>query len=97
MPSPWERLEEGLYRFQDSCTIYALQGPAGTVLINAGAGQTADHLDEVARGKPITVLLTHHFRDHTDGAIRLHDKVPMDYKLSEKLYQYLHQLEKGPC
>ncbi len=74
MPSPWERLEEGLYRFQDSCTIYALQGPDGTVLINAGAGQAADHLDEVARGKPITVMLTHHFRDHTDGAIRLHDK-----------------------
>lgn len=74
MPSPWERLEEGLYRFQDSCTIYALQGPDGTVLVNTGAGHTADHLDEVARGKPITVMLTHHFRDHTDGAIRLHDK-----------------------
>ena len=74
MPSPWERLSEGLYRFLDSCTIYAVQGPDGTVLINAGAGLAADHLDEVARGKPVTVLLTHHFRDHTDGAIRLHAK-----------------------
>ena len=58
MPSPWERLSEGLYRFSDSCTIYAVQGPDGTVLINAGAGLAADHLDEVARGKPVTALLT---------------------------------------
>ena len=72
--SSWELLEPGLYRLQDSCHVYAVQGPEGTVLINAGTGRAADCLDEVAAGKPVTVLLTHHFRDHTDGAIRLHEK-----------------------
>lgn len=72
--SSWERIEDGVYRFQDSCHVYAVQGPTGTVLINAGTGLAADHLDEVAQGRPVTLLLTHHFRDHTDGAIRLHNK-----------------------
>lgn len=70
----WERLEQGIYRLQDSCYVYAVQGPDGTVLINAGTGLAADCLDEVANGKPVTLLLTHHFRDHTDGAIKLHNK-----------------------
>ena len=74
MPSPWERIEEGIYRLQDSCLVYAVIGPEGVVLVNAGTGLAADHLGEIAGGKPVTVLLTHHFRDHTDGAIRLHEK-----------------------
>ena len=72
--SSWVQLEEGVYRLQDSCQVYAVQGPDGTVLINAGTGLAADQLDAVACGKPVTLLLTHHFRDHTDGALRLHDK-----------------------
>ena len=74
MPSHWERIEEGIYRFQDSCIVYAVEGPEGVVLVNAGTGEAADHLDEIAGGRPVTVLLTHHFRDHTDGAIRLREK-----------------------
>ena len=74
MPSHWERIEEGIHRLQDSCHVYAVDGPEGVVLVNAGTGLAADHLEEIARGKPVTVLLTHHFRDHTDGAIRLHEK-----------------------
>ena len=74
MPSPWERIEEGIHRLQDSCLVYAVDGPEGVVLVNAGTGLAADHLDEISRDKPVTVLLTHHFRDHTDGAIRLHEK-----------------------
>ncbi len=74
MSSRWERIEEGIHRFQDSCHVYAVEGPEGVVLVNAGTGLAADHLDEIAGGRPMTVLLTHHFRDHTDGAIRLHEK-----------------------
>ena len=51
--------------------MYAVQGSEETVLINAGTGRAADYLGEVAQNGPVTVLLTHHFRDHTDGAIRL--------------------------
>ena len=74
MSSPWERIEEGIYRFQDSCHVYAVEGPEGVVLVNAGTGLAADHLGEIAGSRPVTVLLTHHFRDHTDGAIRLREK-----------------------
>lgn len=70
--SRWEPVEDGVSRFRDSCNVYAVQGPEGTVLINAGTGRAAEHLDELGRRGPLTVLLTHHFRDHTDGAIRFH-------------------------
>ena len=63
----WQPMGEGLHVLQDSCLVWALRGPAGTVLVNAGTGLAADALSEVADGE-VTVLLTHHFRDHTDGA-----------------------------
>ncbi len=66
----WEGIGDGIHRFRDSCVVYAVQGPEGTLLINAGTGRCVDSLGEVAKG-PVTVLLTHHFRDHTDGAIAL--------------------------
>jgi len=72
MNSHWERIDENVFLFRDSCLVYAVRGPAGTVLVNAGTGACADHLGEVARGK-VTLVLTHAFRDHTDGAIRLHE------------------------
>ncbi|MEK7477555.1 MAG: MBL fold metallo-hydrolase [Candidatus Coatesbacteria bacterium] len=71
MSGSWERIVEDVFLFRDSCLVYAVRGPEGTVLVNAGTGLAADHLGEVARG-PVTLILTHHFRDHTDGAIRLH-------------------------
>jgi glyoxylase-like metal-dependent hydrolase (beta-lactamase superfamily II) len=52
--------------------VYAVRGPGGTVLVNAGTGLAAEHLGELGDTGPVTVLLTHHFRDHSDGAIRLH-------------------------
>ena len=69
--SNWQKVCDGVFLFQDSCCVYAIQGPEGTVLINAGTGLVADYLDEVFQNGSLTVLLTHHFRDHTDGAIRL--------------------------
>ena len=68
----WEKLRDNLYRFRDSCHVYAVRGLSGTVLVNAGTGRAAEHLDEVTNGGTLTVLLTHHFRDHSDGALRLH-------------------------
>jgi glyoxylase-like metal-dependent hydrolase (beta-lactamase superfamily II) len=67
----WERVEEDVFVLRDSCLVYAVRGPEGTVLVNAGTGSAVEHLSEVAESKDVTVLLTHHFRDHSDGAIRL--------------------------
>jgi glyoxylase-like metal-dependent hydrolase (beta-lactamase superfamily II) len=74
--SLWEEIESGVWRLRDSCDVYAVLGPAGTVLVNAGTGTAAYHFGDLrARGaaEPFTVLLTHHLRDHSDGARRLHD------------------------
>ncbi|MDA0745525.1 MAG: MBL fold metallo-hydrolase [bacterium] len=71
--SAWEKLEDNLYVFRDSCNVYAVRGPEGIVLINAGTGLAADHLSELTPNGDLVLLLTHHFRDHTDGAIRLHE------------------------
>ena len=68
----WQKIQDSVYMFQDSCRVYAVQCPEGTVIINAGTGLVANHLGEVVQNGPVTVLLTHHFRDHTDGSIRLH-------------------------
>ncbi len=71
--SAWQKIRDHVFLLQDSCNVYAVQGPEGTILINAGTGLAAEHLSEVAQGKPVIALLTHHFRDHTDGALRLHE------------------------
>jgi glyoxylase-like metal-dependent hydrolase (beta-lactamase superfamily II) len=70
MKHMWQQLADGLFMMQDSCLVYALRGPSGTVIVNAGTGEAAEGLEEVADGE-VTVLLTHHFRDHSDGALRL--------------------------
>ena len=58
--SNWQKVCDGVFLFQDSCCVYAIQGPEGTVLINAGTGLVADYLDEVFQNGSLTVLLTHH-------------------------------------
>ena len=65
----WELVEEDVFVLRDSCLVYAVRGPEGTVLVNAGTGLAAEQLGAVADSGGVTVLLTHHFRDHTDGAI----------------------------
>ena len=72
--SVWTQLQDQVYLLRDSCLVYAVQGSEGTVLVNAGTGLAAEHLGEVVVGDEIVVLLTHHFRDHTDGAIRLQEQ-----------------------
>jgi glyoxylase-like metal-dependent hydrolase (beta-lactamase superfamily II) len=68
--SEWHEAAEDVYQFQDSCLVYAVKCPGGLVVVNAGTGRAADHLEELDAQGDLTVLLTHHFRDHTDGAIR---------------------------
>lgn len=42
----WQNLEGGVFLFRggDNCNVYAVQGPEGTVLVNAGTGRAAEHL-----------------------------------------------------
>lgn len=70
--SVWRSLGEGISVYSCSCQVYALDGGDGRgLLINAGSGKVVDHLAELGPIREWTVLLTHHFRDHSGGAARL--------------------------
>ena len=65
----WHLLEDGVYLYRDSCNVYAVRGRDGQwLIINAGTGRAAACLPELGAVGGITLLLTHHFRDHTAGA-----------------------------
>src|SRR5208283_5830240 len=66
---PWHQLEDSVFLHRDSCNVYAVRGTDGRwLIINAGTGRAATCLSELGEVREITVLLTHHFRDHTAGA-----------------------------
>lgn len=66
---PWSLVEKDVYRLQDSCNVYAVRGPAGAwLIINAGTSRPAANLHALGNVNEATVLVTHHFRDHTAGA-----------------------------
>jgi glyoxylase-like metal-dependent hydrolase (beta-lactamase superfamily II) len=67
--SAWEEIEPGVYRFRDSCLVYAMEGEEGAwLIVNAGTGAAAGHLPALGPVCSSVLLLTHHFRDHTAGA-----------------------------
>lgn len=74
MPQPihaagWQPVLPGIEVYADSCNVYAVTGPEGTVFVNAGSGHWLD--DVATRFKPpYTLLATHYFRDHAAGAAR---------------------------
>ncbi|HND62005.1 MAG TPA: MBL fold metallo-hydrolase [Opitutaceae bacterium] len=69
--NPWQEIEPGVLRRRDSCNLYAVAGRDGAwLLVNAGSGHLPLVLEGAGPGR-LTVLLTHHFRDHTAGAARL--------------------------
>lgn len=63
----WKKLADRLYVFPDSCNVFAVQGPGGMVIVNAGTGRWMESLAELP-ARPAALLLTHFFRDHAAGA-----------------------------
>jgi glyoxylase-like metal-dependent hydrolase (beta-lactamase superfamily II) len=67
----WSEVCSGVWLYCDSCNVYAVAGPNGCLLINAGTGAAAEYLDELPCAVDrLHLLLTHHFRDHSAGAER---------------------------
>src|SRR5688572_16984165 len=64
----WQDVLPGVRVFRDSCNVYAISGPAGTLIVDAGTGAWLDHLGELPAA-PAAVLCTHYFRDHSAGAV----------------------------
>jgi len=69
MPYQWNEILPGLWRFVDSCNVYAVLAPGGILIIDAGSGRWLDHVDQLPE-HPAAVLLTHYYRDHSGGALR---------------------------
>jgi len=64
----WQAIADGVFGLHDSCRVYAVRGLDGAwLVINAGTGAGAGQLP-APRGGGVTLLLTHHFRDHAAGA-----------------------------
>jgi glyoxylase-like metal-dependent hydrolase (beta-lactamase superfamily II) len=63
----WQRLSDHLYRFEDTCNVYALISEGGAVLIDFGTGAVLDHLGEIRAGRAAAILHTHHHRDQCQG------------------------------
>lgn len=64
----WQEVLPGVLRFRDSCNVYAVEGPEGCLLVDAGTGLWLDHLDELPAA-PVALACTHFFRDHSAGAL----------------------------
>jgi glyoxylase-like metal-dependent hydrolase (beta-lactamase superfamily II) len=65
----WEAVLPGVLLWRDSCNVYALDGPDGCLIVDAGTGRWIDHVAELPSA-PVAVLCTHFFRDHSAGAAR---------------------------
>jgi hypothetical protein len=63
----WNLVLPGIYLYDDSCNVYAVEGPDGMVIVNAGTGAWLDDLSGLPKGV-VALACTHYFRDHSAGA-----------------------------
>jgi glyoxylase-like metal-dependent hydrolase (beta-lactamase superfamily II) len=68
---PWTQLAENLYRWTDTCNVYALVHEGRALLFDCGAGECLDHLAEIGASGVDWVLFTHHHREQCQGHPRL--------------------------
>jgi len=64
----WGSVFPGVLRFRDSCNVYAVEGPEGCLVVDAGTGLWLDHVEELP-AQPVALACTHFFRDHAAGAL----------------------------
>ncbi len=64
---PWTRVLPGVWLYPDSCNVYAIEAPEGTVIIDAGTGAWLREISDLP-SRPVALLCTHYFRDHSAGA-----------------------------
>lgn len=69
MNRAWKQILPDVYQFPDSCNVYAVVGPEGSVIVDAGTGDWLEHLGNLPK-PPVALVLTHYFRDHAAGAVR---------------------------
>ncbi len=65
----WTEILPGVWRFRDSCNVYAIEGDGGMLIVDAGTGRWLESLDALPL-PPAALVCTHYFRDHSAGAAR---------------------------
>lgn len=63
----WNPVVPGIRLFRDSCNVYAVDCPGGTVILNPGTGAWLDSMALLPQ-PVVAVACTHYFRDHAAGA-----------------------------
>lgn len=66
----WTELQAGLWRWVDSCNVYAVSVGGGVVVINVGSGAWLDDLDAFPEDV-VAALCTHTGQGHAEGAARV--------------------------
>lgn len=69
----WFRISDHLYRFEDTCNVYAIIENGEAVLIDFGSGEILDHLSDIDVQRVIAIVHTHHHRDQCQGDLRATD------------------------
>ena len=64
------QISDHLFRFEDTCHVYVLTAGSTATLIDFGAGDVLDHLDEFGVERVTDILMTHHHRDQGQGLPR---------------------------
>lgn len=65
----WHEVLPRVFLWPDSCNVYAVAGPSGSLVVNAGTGTWIDYVSELPT-PPVAIACTHFFRDHSAGAAR---------------------------
>ncbi len=73
MNSRLRQLSEHLYVWQDTCQVYIVVDGDAALVIDAGAGEVAEHLAALGVKRIEWVLHTHHHRDQCSGTPRLRE------------------------
>lgn len=73
-PPLLEQLSENLFLFRDTCHVYVVRDGREAVVVDFGAGDILDHLDECGVDRVTDVLITHHHRDQAQGVGRAADR-----------------------
>jgi len=65
----WQPVLADVEMLSESCNVYAVKSPGGTIFVNAGTGGWLDAIPERFL-PPFVLLCTHYFRDHAAGAAK---------------------------
>jgi len=87
------KLSEHLYRFEDSCNVYAVIDDGGSaLLIDYGSGDVLPHLRDMGVTTVERVLVTHHHRDQVQGLCESDSPPPVTVPAAEA--QYFEDVER---